>query len=539
MDRDKLDELLDRAQGFIASGDFDKQEIIYKRKIVEDLRTARVAVFEGRDDWPRLVKRGLANNLPGWRATVAIRHWVDSQPEDARMALQEFWAEGDILPEKRIRDFVAKVPAHDNWGGARAIGTRLRVVSVLLMALPEGYPPFKITQFNSAYQRLGHDGPPDDPGEGALYRHALDFVDQIVDRAKDRNLERPRDRIEGQSLVWWSWWDRPNGNGPNGKDTRIPTTLDELARQLLLKPEDCLEEIDWLLEDKRQVIFQGPPGTGKTYVARKLATYLAGDPKRVTLVQFHPSYAYEDFVQGFRPRQEGDGVGFRLTNGPLIRLANKARVEADRARDANEEPAKFFLVIDEINRGNLAKVFGELYFLLEYRDEDGEDNEMRLQYSDQEFSLPKNLYIIGTMNTADRSIALVDLALRRRFHFVEFHPEKEPIQGLLKRYLDEKGIQDMDWIVGVVEDANKQLPDQREAAIGPTYFMKEDLDEEMADRIWKRNVIPYVEEQLHGAPDRLAEIERLWSKATDKDEPQDSDTDAVEQSDTGGATPDR
>jgi len=99
---------------------------------------------------------------------------------------------------------------------------------------------------------------------------------------------------------------------------------------------------------------------------------------------------------------------------------------ADLARDNPTE--KHFLIIDEINRGNLAKVFGELYFLLEYRDE-----AIRLQYSDEEFSLPENLYIIGTMNTADRSIALVDLALRRRFHFVEFHPDKPPIQGLLER----------------------------------------------------------------------------------------------------------
>ena len=536
MDRDKLDDLLDRAQSFINSGQLDKQEINYKKEIVEDLRTARNAVFEGRDDWPRLVKRGLTNNLPGWRATVAIRHWVDSQPEAARDALREFWAEGSTPAEERIRAFVAKVPPHDNWGGAWASGTRLRVVSVLLMALPEGYPPFKITQFNKCYERLNHDRLLGNPDEGALYKHALDFVDQIVARAKERNLDRPNNRLEGQSIIWWSWWDRPDKNGPNGNGTPSPTTLDELARQLLLKPEDCLDEIDWLLEDKRQVIFQGPPGTGKTYVARRLAAYLAGDPKRVTLVQFHPSYAYEDFVQGFRPTLKGDRAGFELRDGPLRDVAKAAKAEVEKAQKENREPEKYFLVIDEINRGNLAKVFGELYFLLEYRDEDGEDNEMRLQYSDQKLSLPKNLYIIGTMNTADRSIALVDLALRRRFHFVEFHPDKEPINGLLERYLKEKKVQDMDWIVGVVDDANKQLPDQQDAAIGPTYFMKEDLDEEMADRIWKRNVIPYVEEQLYGAPDRLAEIQRIWSKATGKAEAQDGGDGDGEQGDVGETT---
>ena len=104
------------------------------------------------------------------------------------------------------------------------------------------------------------------------------------------------------------------------------------------------------------------------------------------------------------------------------------------ARAAREDSGeKHFLIIDEINRGQIAKVLGELYFLLEYR-----DREMNLQYSDKPFSLPENLYIIGTMNTADRSIALVDLALRRRFYFVEFHPDDEPVKGVLRRWLEAK-----------------------------------------------------------------------------------------------------
>ena len=125
-----------------------------------------------------------------------------------------------------------------------------------------------------------------------------------------------------------------------------------------LTPE-FLREIETLLYDKRQVIFQGPPGTGKTYVAQALAEHLAGSKDRVTLVQLHPSYAYEDFVQGFRPTLEDRQPGFQLKDGPLLRAAERAESEPN---------AKHFLVIDEINRGNPAKVFGELYFLLEYRD---------------------------------------------------------------------------------------------------------------------------------------------------------------------------
>ena len=269
-----------------------------------------------------------------------------------------------------------------------------------------------------------------------------------------------------------------------------PSDLQTLAEDILFDVEH-LRKIDNLLDDKRQVIFQGPPGTGKTFVARKLAACLAGSKGYVRLVQFHPSYAYEDFVQGYRPTLVSGQPGFELRNGPLLEAAEKARAEPD---------AKHFLVIDEINRGNLSKVFGELYFLLEYRDE-----EMRLLYADELFSLPDNLYIIGTMNTADRSIALVDLALRRRFHFVEFHPDTPPVQGLLRRWLKRKAPA-MLQVADIVDRTNEKLDDQQ-AAIGPSYFMKDGLNEEMLRLIWKHNVRPYIEEHLYGEHDRLGEFD--------------------------------
>ena len=149
-------------------------------------------------------------------------------------------------------------------------------------------------------------------------------------------------------------------------------------------------------------------------------------------------------------------------------------------------------MIDEINRGNLAKVFGELYFLLEYR-----DRAMRLQYSDQPFSLPINLYIIGTMNTADRSIALVDLALRRRFHFVGIPPGRPPHRGAAPP-LPEGHLPDLQWVADVVERANELLQQDRHAAIGPSYFMKPNLDENSVERIWEHNVRPYIQELVFG-----------------------------------------
>ena len=267
-----------------------------------------------------------------------------------------------------------------------------------------------------------------------------------------------------------------------------------LANKLYL-PTDFLDEINTPLEDKKQVIFQGPPGTGKTYVAQELAQHLAGSKDRVTLVQFHPSYDYVDFVQGYRPAPMENGQpGFKLQDGPLLRAAKNA------AED--NSGAKHFLIIDEINRANLAKVFGELYFLLEYRNE-----RINLQYSDTPFSLPGNLYIIGTMNTADRSIAMVDLALRRRFYFVEFHPDKYPIKGLLRRYLNEES-PGMIWVADAVDRANALLSDEPHAAIGPSHFMKPNLDEAAIKRIWKYGVFPYIEERLFGQDDgRLADFD--------------------------------
>ncbi len=278
---------------------------------------------------------------------------------------------------------------------------------------------------------------------------------------------------------------RPGHAGSVGGRT-ASGSLDELAEELLWDVEH-LRKIETLLRLKRQVIFQGPPGTGKTYAARKLAECLSGSPDRVSIVQFHPSYAYEDFVQGFRPALADGRHGFTLADGPLLRMAKQARENPDETH---------VLVIDEINRGNLSKVFGELYFLLEYRNE-----ELRLQYSDEPFSLPENVWIIGTMNTADRSIALVDLALRRRFHFVGFHPDTPPVKGLLHAWIAEHA-SGMEWVAEVVDLANERLS-ERHAAIGPSYFMIEGLDDASVSLIWEHNVLPYVEEQLYGEGERF------------------------------------
>ncbi len=210
------------------------------------------------------------------------------------------------------------------------------------------------------------------------------------------------------------------------RDLVLPDVDAELAEELFVDQE-WLQECVELLRDRPQLIFYGPPGTGKTYLAQHLAQFLVGGkPENVKLVQFHPAYSYEDFFEGFRPVQtaDGQGVTFKPLPGPLLRLV-------DAARQHPEEP--YVLIIDEINRGNLAKIFGELYFLLEYRKKAVDLLYSSAEGTGQAFTLPENLIILGTMNTADRSIALVDAAMRRRFAFVELHPEETPTREMLGR----------------------------------------------------------------------------------------------------------
>jgi MoxR-like ATPase len=268
---------------------------------------------------------------------------------------------------------------------------------------------------------------------------------------------------------------------------RVPdVSLKALAEELYLT-ENFLARALRLLEDKGQVVFYGPPGTGKTYVARKLAGYIARGGGTVEKVQFHPSYAYEDFIEGYRPQLQQGQVTYGVVDGPLKRIAAIARQRPD---------VTHVLLIDEINRANVSKVLGELVFLLEYRDE-----EIRLQYSDTEFSLPANLQIIATMNTADRSIALVDTALRRRFHFVPFFPDTPPIDSLLRRWLNDKQ-PDLAWVADVVDRANLALAD-RNAAIGPSHFLKPRLTEDLVRLAWENSVLPFLEEHFFADPDQL------------------------------------
>jgi len=267
-----------------------------------------------------------------------------------------------------------------------------------------------------------------------------------------------------------------------------------LAGQLFHGDAVWLHELLISLNERKQVVLEGPPGTGKTYLVLKLLEACGVVESQSALVQFHPTYSYEDFVEGFRPTaiDSGSGAALTVVPGPLKRIA-------DEARNAPSKP--FVLVIDEINRANIAKVFGELYFLLEYR-----KNEIELLYSAGErFSLPENLFIIGTMNTADRSIALLDAALRRRFVFLSMDTAEPSLTGVLQAWCADKGqpaglaqLRDRINLEMGVRGLESAL------AFGPSYFMRGGLKEPDAlGRLWRRELRPMLLEHHYGDHDKV------------------------------------
>ena len=293
--------------------------------------------------------------------------------------------------------------------------------------------------------------------QGSLFKLTRGEYDFIMDIIRDENPAQP-------------------------EAANDPYTSDDFLREVYMTSADYTK-IQAVLRNKKNIILQGAPGVGKTFAAKRLAWSMMGeiDESRVEFVQFHQNYSYEDFVMGYKPVEDG----FELRYGIFYRFCQRA---------ANQPDKDFFFIIDEINRGNMSKIFGELLMLIE-RDYRG--TKATLAYNGLPFSVPKNLYIIGMMNTADRSLAMIDYALRRRFSFFDMEPGFDS-EGF-RQYQASLNNETLNELVERVKDLNKEIAADKSLGkgfcIGHSYFCGQDkCTDEWLDSIVNYDILPMLSE---------------------------------------------
>ena len=333
------------------------------------------------------------------------------------------------------------------------------------------------------------------------HRRTVDWYpcDSPIRLSKERQIAT---KTLTRATHWYSWV-------PHAFEKLDITTMAEPVKpwvetmEDLFLPKEQFERIIGSLTLRKNLMLQGPPGVGKTFIAKRIAWHLAGrkDPGIVNMVQFHQSYAYEDFVQGWRPTEEG---GFKLRDGVFLQFCKKA---------AKRPYIPHTFIIDEINRGNLSRIFGELLMLIE-ADKRGADNAIALTYGaeGERFSVPANVHILGLMNTADRSLAIVDYALRRRFAFETLKPEYA--SDNFKRFLKDRGVTGdlLDKIVRNLQAINKLIAEDNDLGsgfeIGHSYFVPEQstgLDESWYLNIVETQIAPLLREYWFDRANRATE----------------------------------
>ena len=456
------------------------------------LKSAREAVVNDDPTWPSRVKEAIRhrrNNIIFHINQAKLAEWAEGNASDAKRALTALWAEGDQTPGNRVRSFDAIVP--EALCPRTAVGTRLNWASYFMMGIdPLRYPPYQQEMFRTAYRQLDYSHSQADDA-GGQYEHVLGFLDRLVEEAQNRGMDRPSTRLDAQSVVWFFRKGEPPTPPP------APS-----------------------LHDLNQILY-GPPGTGKTWQTVTRAVAMVENRKvpevadedrtavkdrfdkyrgagQVEMVTFHQNTTYEDFVEGIRPvlTEAGDRataaspghsdageVQYEMSRGVFRRMAERADDDRDN---------RYVLIIDEINRGNIARIFGELITLIEDSKRIGEPDEARvtLPGSKTDFGVPANLHVLGTMNTADRSIALLDTALRRRFVFEEMMPDSShrDIATDLDGIDCGKLLSAMNRRIAVLLD--------REHQIGHTYLLRVDSLPALAGT-FRNRIMPLLQEYFY------------------------------------------
>ena len=269
--------------------------------------------------------------------------------------------------------------------------------------------------------------------------------------------------------------------------------------------KETYDNLVQLLKRKKNIILQGAPGVGKTYIAKRLAYSIMEekDEDKIGMVQFHQNYSYEDFIMGYRPSEDGT---FKLVNGVFHNFCSKA------SKDVNKN---YYFIIDEINRGNLSKIFGELLMLIE-SDKRGSEFEIPLTYKQEEkFSVPENVYIIGMMNTADRSLAIMDYALRRRFSFIEIEPAFETYA--FAKHLRNSKIHEVNInrVIKNMKELNKKIVNDSNLGkgfrIGHSYFCNPTTEENWYKNIIDYEIKPLIEEYWFDDEEKIVQIKKMIS----------------------------
>ncbi len=346
-------------------------------------------------------------------------------------------------------------------------------------------------------------------------------VDRAVLKVREQlEREHPGKEIDFYQQPYKDWWlPKPSPDPePDPKPDKKRYDLNSALDDIFVSDEQ-FERILRAIKDRKNLILQGPPGVGKTFIAKRIAWCLIGreDPDPVEMVQFHQSYAYEDFVQGWRPNEQG---GFTRKNGVFFEFCKRAEQKPD---------VPFTFIIDEINRGNLSRIFGELLMLIE-ADKRGRDYAIPLLYGnpDERFSVPENVHILGLMNTADRSLAMVDYALRRRFAFAELRPAFDTDSGTYKfeEYLRAKEVDKalVKKITNGMSEINSRIRDEKDLGhgfeIGHSFFVPdkkffvpdEQAEEQPAEyEDWLENVIatqiePLLREYWFDHPEKVHDL---------------------------------